>query len=164
MVWVYLKITRTEKGKAFNLEAGKGIISLGKKRTLAYLFLSLCSTFVLLLLSSGRKEREEERISIFNIESYRWERARETERVRKGQNERVRREMGEKQEQKSCAPISAPTYKYKISLEPEGEKGNPLHGKILPLISTTRRYLPSQQLVIIRVRTAPTQRVNFISV
>lgn len=72
--------------------------------------------------------------------------------------------MGEKQEQKSCAPISAPTYKYKISLEPEGEKGNPLHGKILPLISTTRRYLPSQQLVIIRVRTAPTQRVNFISV
>lgn len=66
MVWVYLTITRTEKGKAFNLEAGKGIISLGKKRTLAYLFLSLCSTFVLLLLSSGRKEREEERISIFN--------------------------------------------------------------------------------------------------
>lgn len=62
MVWVYLKITRTEKGKAFNLEAGKGIISLGKKRTLAYLFLSVFYLrFALIIL---RKERERRRENI----------------------------------------------------------------------------------------------------
>lgn len=63
MVWVYLKITRTEKGKAFNLEAGKGIISLGKKKD-PRLSLSLSLFYLRFALIILRKERERRRENI----------------------------------------------------------------------------------------------------